>query len=101
MRFYSRFVLICNVCFIVAVILRFVEKYKRARGNFDSVIPLQPLESSLVILGYGAIFVNIVFVFLSLYLLATKKLAFIPRWILLFNLFIFPVQVYYFFYSNF
>jgi hypothetical protein len=101
MRFFSRIVLICNCCFIIAVILRLIEKYRRAQGNFDGAIPFQPLESTLVILGYGAVFINVVFVILSLYWLVAKKLSSIPRWIVLFNVFMFPLQVYYFFYSNF
>ena len=101
MRFFSRIVLLCNCCFIIAVVLRYIEMVKRTKGNFDSAIPLPLLEGTLVILGYGAIFVNIIFVFLSLYLLSAKKNKLIPGWIVLFNLFIFPLQVYYFFYSNF
>ena len=101
MRFFARVVFICNCCFILAVILRLIEMAKRAKGNFDGAIPFQPLESTLVILGYGAIFINVVFVFASLYLLLRKRLQTIPRWLVLFNLVIFPVQVYYFFYSNF
>lgn len=99
MRFFSRIVLICNCCFIIAVILRYVELVKRAKGNMDSIIPLPPLESTLVTLGLlVAIVINTVFVFLCLYWLATKKINFIPRWVVLFNLLIFPVQVWYHFF---
>ena len=100
MRLFARVVFICNCCFIIAVILRLVEQAKRAKGNFNGAIPFQPLESTLVILGYGAIFINIVFVFISLYLLLRKRLHSLPRWLVLFNLAIFPLQVYYFFFSN-
>lgn len=100
MRFFSRIVLICNCCFILAVILRYVEIVKRAGGNGDGAIPFQPLESTLVILGYGAIFVNIIFVFLSIYLFLIKRIKLIPRWIVLFNLLMFPVQVYYHFFYH-
>jgi hypothetical protein len=101
MRFYSRIVFICNCCFIIAVILRLVEKSKRAKGNFDGAISFQPLESTLVILGYCAIFLNIAFMLACLYLLIRKRIQFIPRWAVLFNIFIFSLQVYYFFFSNF
>jgi len=100
MRFFSRIVLICNCCFILAVFLRYVEIVKRAAGNGDGAIPFQPLESTLVILGYGAIFVNIIFVFLSIYLLLIKRIKLIPRWIVLFNLLMFPLQVYYHFFYH-
>lgn len=101
MRFFSRIVFICNVCFIIAVVLRFVELSKRAKGNFDSAIPFQPLESTLVILGYGAILLNALFLILSVYWMLTKKIKGIPRWIVFINLLVFPLQVYYhFFYVN-
>ncbi len=101
MRFFSRIVFICNCCFIIAVVLRLVEMLKRSKGDLNGAIPFQPLESTLVILGYGAIFINVVFVFLSLYWLLVKKWPAVSRWIILFNLFVFPLQVYYFFFSNF
>ncbi len=98
MRFYSRIVLICNICFIISVVLRYIELSRRAHGNTNGAIPFQPLEATLVILGYGAVIVNALFFVLALYGLATKKLGTIPRWIILFNLLIFPVQVYYHFF---
>ena len=100
MRFFSRIVMICNACFIITVIIWWIERSRRVHGNYDGVIQFQPLESTLVILGYGAIFVNIVFVFLSFYWWATKKIKLIPRWIVLFNLLMFPLQVYYHFFLH-
>jgi hypothetical protein len=102
MRFFSRVVFLCNCCFIIAVILRFVELRTRTKGaGGDLALKFQPLESTVVVLGYGAIFVNIVYVFLSLYWLGTGKIRSVPRWLLLFNLLLFPLQVYYFFFSNY
>ena len=100
MRFFSRIVLLCNCCFIIAVVLRYIEMVKRTKGNFESAIPLPLLEGTLVILGYGAIMINVIFVCVSFYLLATKKIKLIPRWIVLFNLIIFPVQVWYHFFLH-
>ena len=97
MRFYSRIVFICNICFIIAVIMWWIEKSRRTHGNYDGLIKFQPLEATFVILGYSAILLNLVFVFLCLYWLATKKIKLIPRWIVLFNLLMFPLQVYYHF----
>ena len=98
MRFFSRFVLICNACFIIAVILWWIEKSRRLQGNFNGLIKFQPLEATLIILGYGAIFVNVFFVLMSLYWFITKRNPGIPRWIIYFNICIFPAQVYYFFF---
>ncbi|MEO6538590.1 MAG: hypothetical protein ABIT07_07160 [Ferruginibacter sp.] len=101
MRFFARLVFLCNICFIGSVILRFVEINNSAKGNANLALKFQPLESTFVILGYGAIFLNLLFVIFSLYWFATKKIKFLPRFIVMFNLVMFPLQVYYFFYSNF
>ena len=101
MRFFSKFVLICNLCFIGSVVLRFIEVTRRAKGNFDSAIPVQPLQSTLVVLGYSAIFVNIFFLAGLLIWLLRGKIQTVPKWLILINLVLLPVQVWYFFFSNF
>lgn len=101
MRIFSKIVFIFNACFIVAAIMRLVEMAKRSQGNINAAIPLQALEGILVLLGYSAIFINLVFVFFSLYWLVSRKFNLQLRWIVLFNLVIFPIQVWYFFFSNF
>lgn len=100
MRFFSKVAFVCNICFIIALILRWIEVHNRASGNFNGAIKFQPLEATLVILGYGAVFLNCIFFFLFIYGQLRKKIQLIPRWIVLFNLLIFPVQVYFFFFSN-
>ena len=99
MRFYSRFVFICNICFILAAIIWWIERNRRQQGNFNGLIGFQPLESTLVILGYGAIFFNFFFIMIILYGFLTRKKPAVPGWVTLFNLCIFPLQVYYFFFS--
>ncbi|MEO6404051.1 MAG: hypothetical protein ABIY51_07740 [Ferruginibacter sp.] len=95
MRFYSRFVFICNACFIIAAILRLVEMGRRTRGNFDGAIGFQPLEASLVVLGYSAVFFSAAFVLVMLFAIVQKKKYTIPRWLLWFNMMMFPIEVYY------
>ena len=80
MRIFSKIVFIFNACFIVAAILRLVEMVKRSQGNLNAAIPLPPLENLLVLLGYSAIFINIVFVLLSLYWIFRRKINLLPRW---------------------
>jgi hypothetical protein len=89
MRFYSRFVL-----FVIAVVYEIAAPARQ----FNGLIKFQPLEATLIILGYGAIFFNIFFVLMSLYWFITKRNPGIPRWIIYFNICIFPAQVYYFFF---
>jgi len=99
MRTFSKIVLLCNCCFVIACILRLVEHYKRKDGNFDGAIPLQSLESTIVVLGYGAIFLSAVFTFQMLYFFVIKKVNTLPKWIVATNLAMFPVQIWYFFFS--
>ena len=101
MRFFSRLVFICNLCFIASVVLRLVEMVKRNQGNLEPAIGVQALQGTLVILGYGAIFLNVIFFIWALVALARGKANPLPRWLLWFNLALFPVQVWYFFFANF
>lgn len=99
MRIYARFVFICNICFILAVLIWWIEQSRRKQGNFDGLIGFQPLEATLVILGYGAIFFNFIFLMIVLYRFLTRKKQSAPGWVTIANLCIFPLQVYYFFLS--
>jgi hypothetical protein len=101
MKFFSKIVFICNLCFVASVILRLVENAKKENGSFNGQILLKPLESTLVVLGYGAIFVSLFFVFACIYWFITKQIEQIPKWIVIVNLVFFIIQVYYFFFSNF
>ncbi len=97
MRFFSRIVFICNCCFIAAVILRWVEIVSKKKGNGNGAIQLQPLESTIVVLGYGAIVVNFFFNIIVLLLLVQKKQPQVAQWQLWFNFLCLLAQVYYFF----
>ena len=98
MRFFSKIIFICNICFIAAVIFRYIEINADKAGKNPNVLGFQPLESTLIILGYGAVIFN--FIFLLSYLIAYlfKKGNLVPKWILLFNLVLFIVQLIYFLY---
>lgn len=101
MKIFSKFVFICNLCFIASVILRFVENAKKKNGNFDGQILLKPLESTLVVLGYGSVIISFIFLLACIYWLIAKKIKQIPRWLVITNLVFFVIQFYYFFFSNF
>ena len=92
MRFYSRLVFICNLCFIATVIFRSIER-SAVEGNNETLIRIPYLQGLVAILGYGAIFLNFIFVILCLYLLFGKKLYKVPRWLTIFNIMIFVAQV--------
>jgi len=96
MRFFSKITCICNVCFLLSIVLRIVENLHQQKGNFNGAIKLQPLESTVVVLGYGAVFINFIFFAISLYWILSGRVKQLPLWIVFFNLVLFPVQVIYF-----
>jgi hypothetical protein len=98
MRFFSKITCICNACFLVSILLRLLENAKRQKGNFNGVIKLQPLESTVVILGYGAIVVNFFFFIAALNYILSGRIKQLSLWIVLFNLVLFPIQIFYFLY---
>jgi hypothetical protein len=86
---------------VASVILRFVEKAKQQQEDFRGLVLAKPLESTLAVLGYGAILVNAVFLLVYVFAAAAKKTKQIPRWIVIANLVFFIIQIYYFFISDF
>ena len=100
MCLFSKIAFICNLCFIVSVILRVVELSYKAKGNTDQAIPLPFVEGTLAVLGELAIVVNVVFFVIALYLLLSKKIKQIPGWIVIFNFMALLAQFYWFFIDN-
>src|SRR4051812_8672549 len=98
MRFYSKIVFICNLCFIASGLLRYVDMGRRAHGNNNSIIPLQPVVASIVMLALVSIFLNMAFVFIVLYRRSVKKPVNTSRFIIWFNLILLPLQVWYYFF---
>jgi hypothetical protein len=100
MRFFSKIAFICNLCFVAAAILRWVENINKAKGSFDGAIKLQPLESTIVVLGYGAVLVNFIFSLLVLLMFMFRKEHQVPKWLIWVNLLFLFIQVYYFFFTS-
>jgi hypothetical protein len=98
MRFFSKFTVLCNICFLVAVVLRYVEKHNQYEGSKEQILPLPWLQGTLVILGYGAIIINTLFLLLLFIFTALKVDIKIPKWIVIFNILLFCCQVYFHFF---
>ncbi|HMG82274.1 MAG TPA: hypothetical protein VK559_04505 [Ferruginibacter sp.] len=96
MRFFSKLVVICNMCFLIAVLLRVIENLRKKNILFTGRVILNPVESTFVILGYGAIIVNIIFNCILLILFISKRKPNIPSWIVVFNFLLLLVQLFYF-----
>jgi hypothetical protein len=97
MRFFSKLACICNICFLLSFLLRMIESSRRVDGNYDMVI-YQPLEGTIAILGLLlAVIFNAAFILLCGYWVFAKKIKNIPLWIVLFNILVFPFEVYFLF----
>lgn len=100
MRVFNKLVFLCNICCIAAAILRLVEIKRKASGATGSLTPLPPVEGIVAVLGYGAIFINFIFVLVFFIRYFSRGKLIYPAWIAGFNLIMFPVQIWYFFFSN-
>lgn len=98
MRFFSKLAVLCNVCFLFAVVFWYIEMHKKQEGADVRVIPLPWLESTLVILGYGAIIVNLLFLLIYFIIVSLKVNVKIPKWMIIFNVILFCCQVYFHFF---
>ncbi len=86
--FISRVALLCNLCFMVCIIIRYTHDF----------INNQNVTSYIIILGLGASFVINLFVnILSVFTLLQKKETWVPVWLSMINLLFFIAQIFYFF----
>jgi hypothetical protein len=91
MKFFSRITLICNVCFLLALIL------KTIKGIDDN----QFVTGTIAVLGLLlAVILNVLLLLISLFLFLTKKGDLIPRSLFLINMLCFILQIFYFFYTK-
>ncbi len=97
MKIFSKFVFICNLCFIVSVVMHFVQLSYTAKGKTDTAFPLPFVEGTMAVLGLLSILVNVVFCFIVLVLLFAKKQKKIPRWIVVFNFILLLAEIYWYF----
>ena len=96
-RFLSKFTLICNIAFLLFAFFRWLEKKKAVHGSSGELVPFPILKDLIIILGFSAIFINVIMNLIYLILLMTKRL-FVPRWIVLLNFIFLLIQLYYFSY---
>jgi len=89
MRFFSKITVFCNACFLVYLVLWYIEKHNDYEGNATQILPLPWLQGTFVILGYTAIIVNLLFLLLTFIFYSLKMNLKIPRWIIIFNRFTF------------
>ena len=92
--------MICNICFLLAIVLRRIEISRQKAGDFSGVIGFQTLESTLVVLGYLAVLVNLFFLLMFFLRYPRHKMQGVKRWIIIFNFILLPMQLWYFLVSK-
>ena len=92
LRFLSRLALICNICFLLASILRYLPSP-----------PDNALISDIIILGYfGPIAVNLFVNLIVVILFVLRRIwaSGVPRWLLITNFVFFVIQILFFYRFN-
>lgn len=101
MRFFSKVVFLCNLCFLCAIPLRMWEQAAANKNAVAGSVSFQPIISTVAVLGLIAIFLNIIFVLLFFYRFSFKRMSGVGKFVLIFNLLVLPFQIYYYFFSKF
>jgi hypothetical protein len=96
MKLFSKIVFLCNLSFLVTVILRYIELNNKKNKGGESIIPLPFVTGILVILGQLAIFLNLIYCLLIIVLWVSKRKKQLPVWLVVFNFILLFIQVYYF-----
>ena len=91
LRFFFRLAFICNVFFIVCMILRY--------SHADQYL-YEPLIGISIILGWIAPLINLINFILVLILLSRIRRKQIPLWLLYTNIICFILEIYFFFILN-
>ena len=95
MRFFSRVVFICNCCFLLAVSIRYLS-FSMKNQTSSEALGFNSLTSTVIILGYGAILLNLLFLSSGLIHQIAKKNIDSEKWLILSSLIFFLLQLYYF-----
>ena len=98
-RFLSKFTFICNLTFLVYVMLTWLEAKSKINGSPGNMLQIPFLKELIIILGYSAIFINFIMIIIYLVLLLTRRL-FVPKWIVIANFVFLLIEIYYHFLSR-
>jgi ABC-type bacteriocin/lantibiotic exporter with double-glycine peptidase domain len=95
--FLSRFTFICNIAFLLFAFFRWLENSSHASGSADVISRVPFLKELIILLGFCAIFINIIMCVVYIILMAMRKKE-LP-WVFICTNFLFLIiQIIYFFY---
>ena len=98
MRFFSKIAFIFNLSFLLSVVFWYIEMHSQKEAKNVQVIPLPWLEGTLVIMGYLAIIVNLLFLIIWFIFTSFNVDTKIPKWMIIFNVVLFCGQVFFHFF---
>ena len=87
----------CNISFLLFIILRYVEFATKGAKGHDNLVQLPFVTGTLVILGQLAVFINFIFCLVVLAMIIMKRVPLVPRWLVRVNVVFFLIQVFFFF----
>ena len=96
MKFFSKITFICNLGFLVFIVLRFIDFTDKKPSNENGILPLSFVTGNLVILGQFAIFLNLIFCVFIGVLFLFKKTPLVAAWLLIVNFLFLIIELYYF-----
>ncbi len=88
LRILFRVAFICNIFFVVCMIMRFT--------TLPDYLP-QPIIELSIILGWSAMFINLISFVFALILISRIRKRKIPMWLFYINIIFFLMQIYFFF----
>lgn len=95
MKLFSKIAFVFNLAFLFAVFMRFVEREEAEAAS--PLAAVQPLENTLIIMGYCAVLVNLAFLVSLGIARAGRRITGLPSWLWVFNLVMLILQFLYFF----
>lgn len=96
MKFFSKITFICNLGFLVFIVLRFIDFTDKKPSNENGILPLSFVTGNLVILGQFAIFLNLFFYVFIGVLFLFKKTPLVAAWLLIVNFLFLFIELSYF-----
>ena len=96
--FFSRFAIICNIAFLLFILLGKMEAKKPVTTGRDTVVAVSYFKDIIITLGVAAIIVNLIMCIVYSVLVVTHKQNMIPKWLAIVNSLFLILQFLYFFY---
>ena len=95
MKFFSKIVFICNLCFVGSFLMTYFGWFVNA--DIKNPAPLDFFRGTIVVIAVFGWMLNFIFLLLVLLQWLFKKKRTVPKWLLILNGLIFFFQLYYYF----